>query len=534
MNLVTAAQMKMAEEACNAAGHTFEMMMECAGRAVAQAIDMQFSASGRQITVLIGPGNNGGDGLVAARYLAELGAFVTLYFWKRPNLETDSNWQKLQSYDLPVALWNDDPGGQVLVEILGRSAIVVDALLGTGISRPIEGDLADLLRTAGGVIRRRRGPEAQTIVDPLAPAQIEEIGPAVVAVDLPSGLNTDTGAVDPLTLPADMTITFAAPKWGHVTMPGPIYTGRLLVADIGVCAGHFPAGLPQLAGPALAAELLPERPTYGHKGTFGKAMIVAGSVNYTGAPYLAAVAAYRVGAGLVTLALPASIQMMVAARLTEATFVPLPEGGGAISAPATSVLLKVVDGYSALLIGPGLGTESCTARFLADLLPLLPPLPLVLDADALNLLARMPEWWTFLPPRCVLTPHPGEMSRLSGQTRAEIEADRPAFALAMAKKWGQVVALKGAFTVVARPDGRVVVLPFANPALATAGSGDVLAGAISGLLAQGLPPFEAAVAGAYLHGLAGETARAEIGEAGVLAGELADYLPGAIREIKQD
>lgn len=534
MNLVTAAQMKIAEKNCNAAGHTYEMMMECAGRSVAQAIDMQFGAFGRQITVLIGPGNNGGDGLVAARYLAELGALVTLYFWKRSDLETDANWQKLQAYDLPVALWNDDPGGQVLAEILGRSAIVVDALLGTGISRPIEGDLAALLKVAGEGIRRRRGPEKQVIVDPLSPPQTEEIGPAVVAVDLPSGLNTDTGAVDPLTLPADITITFAAPKWGHVTMPGAIYAGRLLVADIGIGVEHFPAGLPQLAHPALVADLLPERPLDAHKGTFGKAMVVAGSANYTGAPCLAAAAAYRVGVGLVTLALPASIQVMVAPKLTEATFLPLPEGSGAISAPATSILLKAVGGYSALLVGPGLGTATCTARFLADLLPGLPPIPLVLDADVLNLLAQMPDWWEFLPPRCVLTPHPGEMSRLSGQTRAEIEADRPAFALAMAKKWHQVVVLKGAFTVVAGPDGRMVVLPFANPALATAGSGDVLAGAITGLLAQGLCPFEAAVAGSYLHGLAGQSARAEIGEAGVLAGDLPDYLPGAIRDIKQE
>jgi NAD(P)H-hydrate epimerase len=290
-----------------------------------------------------------------------------------------------------------------------------------------------------------------------------------------------------------------------------------------------------------------------HKGTFGKAMVVAGSVNYTGAAYLAAAAAGRVGAGLVTLAAPERLYPVLAAKLTEATYLLLPHAMGVLAPSAVQVLHSHVAGYSALLLGPGLGREKETVRFVHQLLGVAtsehgraigfqrreepPPRrvdlpPLVVDADALNALSEAKEWWTALPPGTILTPHPGEMGRLMGSDARTVNRDRVAVAAAMAAEWNQVIVLKGAFTVVAAPDGRTTVIPFANPVLATAGTGDVLAGSIVGLLAQGSQPFDAAVCGAYLHGLAGEIVADRVGDAGALAGDLLPALPQAILRLK--
>jgi len=295
---------------------------------------------------------------------------------------------------------------------------------------------------------------------------------------------------------------------------------------------------------------LPPRPPDAHKGTFGKALIVAGSVNYTGAAYLSGAAATRAGAGLVTLALPAAIHAAVAARLAEATYLLLPQEVGVIAAGAAHVVAERMGGYDALLLGPGLGRERETVAFVEALLggaggrrhlgfvgteeneappPMLPPL--VVDADGLNILAEMADWPKRLPPGSILTPHPGEMARLMGCAVADVQAGRVAVAQAQAAAWGQVIVLKGAYTVVAAPDGRTGIEPFANPGLATAGTGDVLAGTIVALRAQGLGPFEAATAGAYLHGLAGELARAEMGEAGMVAGDTLTHLPQAWQRV---
>jgi NAD(P)H-hydrate epimerase len=279
-------------------------------------------------------------------------------------------------------------------------------------------------------------------------------------------------------------------------------------------------------------------------------------VNYVGAAALAGAGAVRVGAGLVTMALPMPIQPAVAANLTEATHLLLPHDLGVVASGALEVLRERLDDYDALLLGPGLTQEKETVSFVHAFLGLerakgkgpigflphsateesqRPELPsLVVDADGLNALAMVDGWWKALPPDTILTPHPGEMARLMGgeTTAKEIQADREGTARRMAAEWTAVVVLKGAFTVVAAPDGRVVVVPFANPGLATAGSGDVLAGAIVGLRAQGMGAFEAAVAGAYLHGLAGELARADLGDMGMVAGDLPSRLPLALQRVR--
>ncbi len=533
MNLVTAAQMKIAEDTANERGLSYDAMMENAGRQVAEAIAEQFGTAGKRVTVLVGPGNNGGDGLVTARYLTDLGASVSVYVWKRKNLDADPNWERLSAYRLPVVFWQEDTDAEQLKSFVENSAIVVDALLGTGVSRPISGDLADLLRVVRQGIERRRTADAPALIDPIDPPKSDEIGPVIVAVDTPSGLHTDSGTLDPLTLPADLTVTFAAPKRGQVLFPGAAFVGQLLIADIEIAADDFPPDLPQLITAEDAAALLPVRPIWGHKGSFGKVMVVSGSINYVGAPALTASAAYRVGAGLVTVATPKDAQAMVSAHCIEATFIPLETAGGGIGAFATAAVLEKLPGYSVALVGPGLGQTPAASQFLQQLLYNFPAeKPLVLDADALNLLAELPDWWELLPPQAVLTPHPGEMSRLSGLPIAEIEAQRLEIVPEMAQKWNTVVVYKGAFSVIAYPQGEVAVLPFANPALATAGSGDVLAGSIAGMLAQHVPPFDAAVVGAYLHGLAGEIARDQLWEAGVIAGDLLPLLPRAIKELQ--
>jgi NAD(P)H-hydrate epimerase len=527
--------MQAAEKAADAAGLSYEQMMENAGHAVAQAIDAEFDVAGASVLILVGPGNNGGDGLVAARYLAQMGASVTVYVWKR-STEDDKNWALLDATGVERVLSSDANGQTRLAYLLGGADIIVDALLGTGASRPIEGDLAELLDQTKAIVARRRDPHADThLIDPAYPNSEPDTTPVVVALDLPSGLNSDTGAADPHTLPADLTVTLAAVKRGHILMAGPGVVGQLVVGDIGLTANYYQGDVTlEMATAAKVAAMLPARPADAHKGTFGVALIVGGCIYYIGAAMLAGQAALRIGPGLVTLAPPQTIQPVVASRVTEATYWPLPDHEGLLAPEAVPRLKEKLAGANALLVGPGLGLSDSTINFIKDLLAGFDAqLPLVLDADALNILAKQGDgWWKSLPADSILTPHPGEMARLTGSTTQEVQANRLETATDMAQKWQQIILLKGAHTIVAAPNSRTTVLPFANPALAKAGSGDVLAGAIVGLLAQGLPPFEAAVAGGYLHGLAGELARDNIGAMAVVAGDLVGFLPLATRMVR--
>lgn len=507
MRIVTIEEMKRLERETDAAGFSYAAMMERAGAAVAVETCRRVKVAHRPVVVLVGPGNNGGDGLVAARYLHDAGARVSLILLRQRD-DQDPNFRQCRERAIPYLCLEDDPGLRQSRAWLASADVVLDALLGTGAARPITGSMKELLALLAD---RQR--------DPL---------PFVVAVDLPSGLNADTGAVDPVTPYAHLTVTFACPKRGHFLSPGLSHVGELVVADIGIPVPE--AGSPQFVTDQMVRRHLPARPAGAHKGTFGKALILAGSVNYPGAAALAAQSAYRVGAGLVTLACPAQIYPILASKLTEVTYLPLAEDAPGHLGPAgLPELLAALPNYDVLLIGPGLGQHPTTAALLAQLPP--PSLPLVLDADALNLLSRSPGWWERWPAGVILTPHPGEMARLTGRSREEIETRRWEIAAESALKWQKVVLLKGACTVVTDLRGHQFILPFANPVLATAGSGDVLAGAIVGLLAQGLTPTEAALVGGYLHGLAGEIGRETVGEAGVTAGDLAGWLPVAIRRL---
>lgn len=538
IKVFTVEQMVAAERAADAAGTSYEEMMENAGRAVALAITERYAVEDREVLILVGPGNNGGDGLVAGRYLADRGAQVSFYLFKERDPAQDKNFAAVQEMDLFHVNASFDQRYRVLRLRLRGMDILIDALLGTGVSRPIEGELAKMMRQVQTGLEERRTMTVEEYVPSLTVTTNLDTDdrwqdPVVVAVDCPSGLNTNTGELDPLAIPADLTVTFAGPKRGHFIFPGAAAVGELIIADIGI-SNELPelqTASVELAHPALARRLLPERPLDGHKGTFGKVLIAAGSQDYWGAPMLCGRGAYRAGAGLVALAVPHALRPVVAGQLPEATYPAIPDVDN-LSGKGAQFLLRQMDEYDALLIGPGIGAAQEFVETLLQEGQSLPPL--VVDADGLNVLAQMEDWAQRLPPNTILTPHPGEMARLVGVPLSELkERDRLELASEMAAAWNQIVLLKGAYTVVSAPDGRCTLQPFANPLLGAAGSGDVLAGIIVSLLGQGLEPYEAAVLGAYLHGAAGELAAEEIGDAGLLSGELADWVPEARRLLRE-
>jgi NAD(P)H-hydrate epimerase len=417
---------------------------------------------------------------------------------------------------------------------LKEADVVIDGLLGMGLERPVEGLLKEIVELVNQSDR-----------------------PLVVAVDLPTGVQADTGEVLGAAIRSTITVTMAAPKRGLYLFPAAGYVGQVVVAEIGIPEALLDEVSVELLDVKRLRGLLPARPADAHKGTFGRVLVVAGSLHYAGAPYLAAMGAYRVGAGLVTLAPPRTIYTALAGRAVEATYLPLPEGErGAIGEEAATVLGPELGRYRAMVLGCGLGQAKCTVAFVHRLLSVrdrvqagigflshdqgvekqeweLPPT--VIDADALNALVGVSEWWKGLPRASfVLTPHVGEMARLLATLQEEILHAPVAIAQRAAKMWGQIVVLKGAHTVVSHPDGGAVVHAEANPVLATAGTGDVLAGAIAGFLAQGLAPFEAAQMGVYIHGRAGALLRQEIGLAGGVAGDLLERLPWAVRDLGGD
>ena len=465
--------------------------------------------AGRRILVLAGPGNNGGDGLVAARHLAEWDADVVVYQLAARD-PSDPHLAAVRELGVPVYDAPADAGYTALDEATRKAELVVDALLGTGRSRPITGVLADIL------VRLRQA------LDGPAP-------PRVVAVDLPTGVDANSGRADPLAVHADLTVTFGLAKVGLYTLPGSEYAGTVQVVDIGLPKDAERTLPVELLGSAWVRGHLPPRPAAGNKGTFGRVLVVAGSGQYVGAARLAAAACYRVGAGLVTLACSSHVQAMVAPALAEATYLLL-DG----PQPAAAIV-EALAGYDVLLIGPGLGQDRDTRELVDHVLRDVTGTvrACVVDADALNALAPIDGWSGRLPARCILTPHPGEMSRLLGCSVADVQDDRLGVAVRAAAQWGQTVVLKGAHTVVASPDGRAAISPYANPLLASAGTGDVLAGAIAGLVAQGMEPFEAAACGVYVHGMAGGELRDDLGDRGLLASDLLPMLPRVIRIIRE-
>jgi NAD(P)H-hydrate epimerase len=538
MKLVSVEEMKKIEREADAAGLSYETMMMNAGRGLADILLGLGFDEAPEVLGLVGPGNNGGDTLVALAHLAAEGWKAAAYLADR---KPDALVKKLEEAGGAILSAASDKKFKSLATAIENADVLLDGVLGTGMKLPLKDELAAVLSEAAAVL-----------------AELD-VPPFVVAVDCPSGIDCDTGEASDECIPADLTVTMAAVKQGLLKLPAFEFVGDLEVVDIGL-----PENLPSLnklltevAVEESVAALLPQRPDDAHKGTFGTALIAAGSVNYTGAALLAGQAAYRIGAGLVTLAVPSPLHAALAGQFPEATWILLPHEVGVISAHAAEVLAKGFGNATALLIGPGLGVEDTTREFIENLLTgkagpkrstsqmgFMPgqgekkeeknsPMPAaVVDADGLKLLAKIPDWHEILPAPAVLTPHPGEMSVLTGLSKDEIQQDRQAVAGKYAQEWGHVVVLKGAFTVVAAPDGRLTVIPVASPALARAGTGDVLAGLIVGLLAQGLEAYEAAVAAAWIHAQAGLYAADDLGTtASVLAGDVLNSISDVVSDI---
>jgi hydroxyethylthiazole kinase-like uncharacterized protein yjeF len=515
MKIVTSEQMRQIDQECIRSGTPGHVLMENAGKAVAEETRRILGKIDQQrILLLIGPGNNGGDGLVAARYLHDWRAKVSLYLCsQRP--PDDANLELVQQRGITCIEAAEDANLAKFDEMLSSASCVIDAIFGTGKARPLQGVFPQVL-------------------DRVTQAKEKIKGLHIIAVDLPSGLNADSGAVDRACPYADNTITLAFPKLGLFSFPGAERVGKLTIADIGI-PGYLADSITiELITDEWARAVLPERPLNANKGTFGKVLVAAGSINYIGAAYLACSGAMRVGAGLVILATANSLQPILAAKLTETTYLPLPESDpGIISPQAAELISQQFSNYNVLLLGCGLGQSQSAIEFVNALLAK-PELPaLVLDADALNTLSKTPKWWQKLTSDAILTPHPGEMSRLSGLSVDEIQSDRLGIAKKLALEWQKTIVLKGAYTVIATPEGYSRVSPIANPGLASAGTGDVLTGAIAGLLAQGLPLFDAAALGVYLHGKAGEMVKDIIGNAGMIATDLLSALPLVIKKLKE-
>ncbi len=516
MKILNTNQMRRSEQECAEIGLTSAILMENAGRAVAEQVKhIVGNINNKHIIILIGPGNNGGDGLVTARYLHDWGAQITLLLFSERS-SSDQNLKLIHERQINCVNVSARFDITELSLLLKSAGIVIDSLFGTGKLRRLDNHYSQVLETISKV--KQQLPQLQ-----------------IIALDLPSGLNADSGSIDPACLKADETITLGFPKMGLFSPSASDWVGRLSIVDIGIPAHLVDNVQNELITENWARATLPSRPLQANKGTFGRVLVNAGSKEYIGAAFLACTGAIRVGAGIVTLATPASLHAIMAVKLTEVTHLPLPETkqGTIMVTKAAQLIHNNLSRFDVLLSGCGIGQGRATSRFIRSLLMGTHlALPVVLDADALNILAKITNWWQQLTNDAILTPHPGEMARLAGMSVDNIQLGRINIARAMASKWRKIVVLKGAHTVVASPDGRCQVSPFCNPGLATGGTGDVLSGIISGLLAQKVPLFEAATLGVFLHGKAGEIIKNKYGDTGMMASDLLPALPLAIMLIK--
>lgn len=513
MKIASAREMAAVDRhAAERCGVPVAALMEEAGRRVAEAAALLLGGlAGRRILLVCGRGNNGGDGYVAARLMREAGAHPLAALAGAPDgLRPDARAARESAAraGVPCVDCPDEAALEALARRAAGADLAVDALLGTGFEPPARGVVAAAIRLVNGLAL------------------------PVLAVDLPSGISADSGRVAGDGVRAAATVTFGYPKRGLVEHPAAGLAGRVWCGDIGFPreTDRLVAGGLNLLTPADLAPHLAPRDPQAHKGTCGHVLLLAGSRGMLGAAVLAAHGALRAGAGLVTVALPASVAPPVLPGLPEAMLLPLPDDGrGSIGPEAAAALREGLDGVDAVAIGPGISRAASSAVLVAEAMRAV-AVPLLIDADALHALAASPSpppAWRAGP--ALLTPHPGEAGRLLGVGAAAVQADRVEAARRIAARYGAVVALKGARTVVAEPSGKAWINPTGNPGMAAPGMGDVLAGAIGAHLARGIPPIEAALLGVFLHGLAGDLAAAARGPWGLLASEVADQFPAAVR-----
>lgn len=487
-------------------------LMEAAGSRVVDAIVEQYGdITGQVITIVCGKGNNGGDGFVAARYLHEKGAKIEIFLTGRVDtVEGDAKTNLKRAEKIGLYVKEIDNIDDFSID--DNPDIIIDAIFGTGFSGDIKTPYDEII------------------------SKINDHPASVVAVDAPSGLDGATGAVAEPCVRADLTVTFGLPKFGQAVYPGKEYCGLLLVADIG-----FPdEAIDQedidryLLMEDEAAAMLSRRAPESHKGDFGKLFVLAGSEGYTGAAAMTAEAGLRSGTGLVVLGCPSGLNDIFEQKLTEVMTRPLPQvrKKRCLALRGLGEAREMVKWADAIAVGPGIGTYHETRDLIFRLIAKLDK-PAVFDADALNILAKNMDYLKGHSAPLVISPHPGEMSRLTGKTIEQIEKNRIDIALEFADEFNLVCILKGAPSVIAAPSGQVWINPTGNEGMATAGSGDVLTGLIGGFLAQGLMDIDAAVLGCYVHGKAGDLAMENLGTRGMIAGDILHMMPLALRELEE-
>lgn len=510
MQLVTAEEMRVLDRlAIDTFGIPSFTLMRRAAAGAAEMILRRFNRpQRRQVLVVAGKGNNGGDAMVCARLLATRRTPVTVALAARPeDLKGDAAraYKELRRAKVQV-IPAVDP--DALRRLLHKCTLVVDGLLGTGLNAPVVGYIADLI------------------------GAMNESGKPVAALDVPSGLDANVGVPLGTAVHAQATATFGFAKLGLVTYPGRAFAGDLTVIDIGIPPEAVERVQPRSwqIEPADVRRRLLVRPPTAHKGICGHVLVIGGTAGHTGAALMAAEAAARVGAGLTTLAGPASLNAVLAAHIPEVMTALLPDDQGRFRFDPAA-LTTVLDGKTAVVIGPGMGTTEDSALLVRFVLEK-SNVPVVCDADALNCIARSPEVLRLASGRCVLTPHPGEMARLTGLSTVDVLQRRPQVAREFATRNRCVLVLKGATSLVVAEDGALWVNPTGNPGMASGGMGDVLAGVIGGLLAQGLRPIDAAIVGVFAHGAAADSLARQFASVGYLATEVAKQIPRELDTLR--
>lgn len=510
MYIVTADEMREMDKATSEFGLPGRILMENAGRGAAHILLARFSGIGaKKIGILAGRGNNGGDGFVIARHLAQKGIDVIVYLLSKASLvkgDAHANLELLYRLEIPVM---EIPDRKTFLDnriSMRHRDLWADAIFGTGLKSDIEGYIKDVI------------------------IFINSLKKPVMAVDLPSGIDSDTGRVCGEAVRACVTATFGYSKAGHYLSPGAGYSGKVEIIDIGIppLIADRVAPKQHLLSDEIISSYLKPRDRDAHKGNTGHLFIVAGSPGKTGAAAMTAMAAMRAGAGLVTIGVPKSLNPVIEPMILEAMTCPLPENTeGFLSESSFDAIMHNLAGKKCLAIGPGLGTDSSTKKLVIKILRG-SSLPVILDADGLNLLAGETGLLKKLKVPVILTPHPGEMSRLTGKNISQIQEDRISCARDFALEFNVHLVLKGAGTVIAHPDGRVFINPTGNPGMASGGMGDILTGIIAGLVAQGYPAEEAVRIGVYLHGTAGDDLAESMGPFGFLASDVLKSIPAQI------
>ena len=510
MKVLSVEEMKAVEKFADSHGVDYDRMMQNAGRGITEWLLNHVSLRSG-IVGLVGAGNNGGDTLIALTLLSKRGVRTNAFLVRQR--EDDSLVQDYLASGGAITDLSQGHGLDVLQSALIHSSVLLDGILGTGLRLPIREELSKIMTRTSNLVKNR--------------SKVLKI-----AVDCPSGVDCDTGEVSEAAVQADHTLCMAAIKQGLLKFPARSFCGALHTIDIGISeiTAHLVSDCPEMIDASYIRENNPSRPDMGHKGTFGTCLVVAGSKAYTGAAFLAGEAAYRAGCGLVHVGTTQQVYQNLAGKLIEAVWTVLPTREEGYSFEGVTTLTKAILSADSLVIGPGWGLHAENLEFLIGLLKVVPKnLPILIDADGLKLLSQIDRWWACLPEDVVLTPHPGEMAILSGLCIQEIQASRWDVAKEFAQKWQVILVLKGAPTVIATPEGQVIIHPICDSALATAGSGDVLSGIIGGLLAQDVHALPAAVLGVWRHASAGLTAsERRMDQASVTAKDILDAVTSGV------